>query len=262
VKIAIIGGGNMAGAIVEGLISSSFNPSDIFISDKDENKLVAFREKGIITGTNKENASVCDVIILAVKPNVYHLVLSEIKDVTRTKLVISIAAGISISYIKNILGKGAKVLRVMPNTPALVGEGMTVLSAEAPLTEDEIKIGVDIFSSFSKVTLMNESLMDTVVGVSGSSPAYVFMLIEAMADAAVLGGIPKQDAILMAAQSVLGSAKMVLETGKHPAELRDMVCSPGGTTIEAVRYLEKAGFRSSIIEAMDKCSLKSKELQK
>jgi pyrroline-5-carboxylate reductase len=148
----------------------------------------------------------------------------------------------------------------MPNTPALVGEGMAALSPNANVTEDEAKNILNIFQSFGKAEIVPEYLMDTVTAVSGSSPAYVFMFIEAMADAAVMGGMPRNQAYTFAAQSVLGSAKMVLETGKHPGELKDMVCSPAGTTIDAVGVLEEEGFRSGVIKAMTACIEKSKKL--
>ena len=153
-----------------------------------------------------------------------------------------------------------KLVRTMPNTPALVGMGMTAMCPNDQMTKEEIDYVRSLLESFGKVEIVSEKLMDVVVSTSGSSPAYVFMLIEAMADAAVAGGMPRQQAYLFAAQAVLGSAQMVLETGKHPGELKDMVCSPGGTTIEAVRVLEKRGFRSAVMEAMKVCEEKSKTM--
>ena len=157
-------------------------------------------------------------------------------------------------------GKDVKIVRTMPNTPAMVGEGMTAVCPNEHLTEDEIAYVKSLLESFSRAEIVPERLMDVVTAVSGSSPAYVFMLIEAMADAAVSGGMPRKQAYQFAAQAVLGSAKMVLDTGKHPGELKDMVCSPAGTTIEAVRTLEELGFRSSIIEAMKVCEEMSRSL--
>ena len=148
----------------------------------------------------------------------------------------------------------------MPNTPALVGEGVTGVCKNPLITEEEFSYVMSLLGSFGMAEAISENLMDVCVAVSGSSPAYVFMLIEAMADAAVADGMPRDKAYKFAAQAVLGSAKMVLETGKHPGELKDMVCSPGGTTIEAVRVLEDKGFRSSIIEAMKACTAKAKGL--
>ena len=150
----------------------------------------------------------------------------------------------------------------MPNTPALVGEGMAALTINENVSKEEADIVLNVFNSFGKGEIVPENLMDAVTAVSGSSPAYVFMMIEAMADAAVIGGMPRSQAYTFAAQAVMGSARMVLETGKHPGELKDMVCSPAGTTIDAVASLEKNGFRSSMIEAMVSCMNKSKELGK
>lgn len=155
-----------------------------------------------------------------------------------------------------------KIVRTMPNTPALVGEGITGVCKNELVTEEELSYICKIFSGFGKAEVLSEKLMDVVVSVSGSSPAYVFLFIEAMADAAVADGMPRAQAYKFAAQAVYGSAKMVLETGKHPGELKDMVCSPGGTTIEAVRVLEEKGFRSSVIEAMKACVKVAKELGK
>ena len=176
------------------------------------------------------------------------------------KLVISIAAGQTIANIEKLFGKTIKLVRSMPNTPALVLEGAAGVCYNDHVTEDDKKTVMEIFSSFGVANEVSESMIDTVIGVSGSSPAYVFMFIEAMADAAVADGMPRAQAYEMAAQSVLGSAKMVLETGKHPGELKDMVCSPAGTTIEAVRVLEEKGFRSAVIEAMKACVKKAKEM--
>ena len=164
--------------------------------------------------------------------------------------------------LQELFGKPVKIVRTMPNTPALVGEGITGVCKNELVTEEELSYICKIFSGFGKAEVLSEKLMDVVVSVSGSSPAYVFLFIEAMADAAVADGMPRAQAYKFAAQAVYGSAKMVLETGKHPGELKDMVCSPGGTTIEAVRVLEEKGFRSSVIEAMKACVKVAKELGK
>ena len=180
--------------------------------------------------------------------------ITQIKDHHRAdQLIITIAPGKTLSWLAEKFGKDVKIVRTMPNTPALVGEGMTGATPNEFVTEAELKYVCEILSGFSKVEVISEKLMDTVVAVSGSSPAYVFMFIEAMADAAVEQGMPRAQAYKFAAQAVMGSAKMVLETGKHPGELKDMVCSPAGTTIKAVRVLEKEGLRSAVIEAMDAC---------
>ena len=176
------------------------------------------------------------------------------------KLVVSIAAGISLDIIESFLGKDKRIIRVMPNTPALVGEGMAGLSPNELVSDEEAELVKKLFESFGKAEIVPEKLQDAVCGISGSSPAYVFMFIEAMADGAVAEGMPRAQAYKFAAQAVLGSAKMVLETGKHPGELKDAVCSPGGTTIEAVAALEQAGFRSAVIDAERICIDKSRSL--
>ena len=181
-------------------------------------------------------------------------VIPEIKDeVNADALVISIAAGKTMMQIEQAFGRKLKLVRCMPNTPAMVGEGCSGVCRNELVSDEEMEICMKLLSSFGIAEEIPEKLIDAVGAVSGSSPAYVFMFIEAMADAAVAGGMPRQQAYKFAAQAVLGSAKMVLETGKHPGELKDMVCSPAGTTIQAVRVLEEKGMRSAVIEAMMKC---------
>ena len=175
-------------------------------------------------------------------------------------MIVSIAAGKTIAAIEDSFGKPVKLVRAMPNTPALVGESMSALCVNQNVTPEELKEVQALFNSFGKSEVISESLMDAVIGVSGSSPAYVYMFIEAMADAAVADGMPRAQAYKFAAQSVYGSAKMVLETGKHPGELKDAVCSPAGTTIEAVAALEAGGFRNTVISAQRACSQKSRDM--
>ncbi|HPD01708.1 MAG TPA: pyrroline-5-carboxylate reductase, partial [Acetivibrio sp.] len=177
------------------------------------------------------------------------------------KILVSVAVGIPIKFYQGIVGADKRIVRTMPNTPALVGEGMTLMCWEN-VSDDEGKTVREIFECFGKVEYLDEKLMSEVTALTSSSPAYVFMFIEAMADAAVLSGIPRNLAYKLAAQAVLGSAKMVLETGKHPGELKDMVCSPAGTTIEAVSSLEKNRFRYAVIEAMNECTRKALEIGK
>ena len=262
-KIGFIGGGNMGGAIIGGIVNNGIAaPSDIIVSDANKTSIEKMQSLyGIEAAKNNGEAANSDILFLCVKPNVLYSVIDEIKDIDfDNTVIISIAAGQSIEAIENAFGKEIKLIRVMPNTPALVGEGMSALSPNKNVTESELAQAVELFSSFGKAEVVPEKLMDTVTAVSGSSPAYVFMFIEAMADAAVMGGMPRQQAYTFAAQSVLGSAKMVLETGKHPGELKDMVCSPAGTTIEAVAVLEDMGLRAAVIEAMRSCMEKSKEM--
>ncbi len=263
-KIGFIGSGNMGSAMIKGIISSNLVSSkDIYVSDIDESKLKIIKEElGVnVTTKSKELVSKVDIIVLSVKPNIYSIVLNEIKnEIKDDMLVITIAAGINIEFVENIIGNDKKVIRTMPNTPALVNEGMAAICPNKNISEDELKLVVSIFESFGKAEVLKEYLIDSVIAVSGSSPAYVFKFIEAMADGAVLGGMPRDKAYKFAAQAVLGSAKMVLETGMHPAELKDMVCSPGGTTIEAIASLEKNKFSGTVIEAMEKCMDKSRNM--
>ncbi|SHJ79835.1 pyrroline-5-carboxylate reductase [Tepidibacter formicigenes] len=262
--VGFIGCGNMAKAMIGGIVKSGLvKPENIIVSDRYKDSLdFVFNEYGVkTTKDNKEVAKTAHIIVLSVKPNIYDLVISEIKDiVSNDVIIVTIAAGKSIKNVEDAFGKDTKIIRTMPNTPALVGEGMTAISPNEKISQEEIKDIIKIFESFGKIEIIDEKLMNAFVSTSGSSPAYVFMFIEAMADAAVLDGMPRNKAYKMAAQSVLGAAKMVLETGKHPGELKDMVCSPGGTTIEAVASLEEDGFRSSIIKAMRKCAQKSKTM--
>lgn len=249
----------MGGIIKEGIIS----PDEIIGSDVFE----AGREKvktmyGIhVTADNIEAAEKADTLFLSVKPQFYASVISEIKDSVReNQLIITIAPGKTLAWLEEQFGKKLKIVRTMPNTPAMVGEGMTAVCPNDSVTKEELDYALQILGAFGKTEVVPEHLIDAVVSTSGSSPAYVFMMIEAMADAAVADGMPRAQAYKFAAQAVYGSAKMVLETGKHPGELKDMVCSPGGTTIEAVRVLEEKGFRSALIEAMKACAEVSRNL--
>ncbi len=262
-KLGVIGCGNMGSAIVKGILKKGiFAPGDMILTDKNNELLNSLKEE-LKTETEAENADVAkkaDVILLAVKPQFVDSVLADIKDsLDDKKLILSIVAGKSVAYLTERLGD-VKIVRAMPNTPALVLCGATGVTFSEKVTDDDKKIAMDIFESFSVVKEVPENLMNTVTGLSGSSPAYVFMFIEAMADAAVADGMPRDAAYEMAAATVMGSAKLMLETGKHPGELKDMVCSPGGTTIEAVRVLEEKGFRSAVIECMKACVKKAGEL--
>lgn len=264
--IGFIGGGNMATAMIGGIIRSGLTDSaHVIAADKSADAVSRLKESfGIQTTTeNIEISSNADILFLAVKPNILKDVILEIRDYIKTDaLIISIAAGQSIDTIQQLFAKEIRLIRAMPNTPAFVGASMSALSPNASVSAEDIALACQLFNSFGECEVVAESLMDAVVGVSGSSPAYVYMFIEAMADAAVADGMPRAQAYKFAAQSVLGSAKMVLETGKHPGELKDMVCSPAGTTIEAVAELEKAGFRNAVIQAQRICSKKSSDMGK
>lgn len=263
-KLGIIGFGNMAEAILGGILSNGFiAKEDVTASGKDEAMLAKASEKyGInVNDDNKKVVEWADVILLSVKPQIMPAVISEIKDVcSQDKLIISIAAGKSKQWIEDQFGCSHKIVRCMPNTPALVGEGCTGICFSNSVTDEEKEYALKLFNCVGKAQEVPEKLMDVVVGVSGSAPAYVFMFIEAMADAAVEAGMPRKQAYEFAGQAVLGSAKLLLETGKHPGELKDMVCSPAGTTIAAVRVLEEKGMRAAVMDAVIKCIERSKEL--
>ena len=238
---------------------------EVIVSNPREEKTAKLKDEfGIITTTdNKEVAKQSDILVLSVKPQVYPAVIKEIRDeVSSEQIIVTIAAGVSMEAAERQFGKEVKIVRVMPNTPALVGEGMSGLCCNEYVTEEEFDLVHKIFESFGKAEKITENLMDAVVGVSGSGPAYVYMFIEAMADAAVAQGLPRKQAYTFAAQTLLGSAKMVLETGQHPGELKDAVCSPAGTTIEAVNVLEKKGMRSAVIEAVTAAAKKNHQLGK
>lgn len=263
-KIGFIGCGNMGSSMVGGLIKSGFLKSeDIIVSTKTEasSKKISDEFKVTTTLDSKLVARESETIILAVKPYMYKSMVEEIKsELTDDKLIITIAAGISINNMEEWLGDDCKIIRTMPNTPALVGQAMSAVCTNKNVSKEELQYCINIFESFGECTELEEKYFDGFTAVAGSSPAYVFMFIEAMADGAVKLGIPRSKAYKMAAQSVLGSAKMVLDTGKHPGELKDMVCSPAGTTIDAVVELERLGFRNSVIQAMDKCAERSKNM--
>ena len=254
-KLGFIGTGNMAGAIMGGIIKKGIiAPEEIIGSDiMEAGRERAKKEHGIhVTADNIEVTQKAEVLVLSVKPQFYAQTIAEIKDAVREdQLIITIAPGKTLAWLEEQFGKKVKIVRTMPNTPALVGEGMTAACPNDAVTVEEKNYALELLSSFGKVEIVPEHLIDAVVAVSGSSPAYIFMMIEAM---------PRPQAYQFAAQAVLGSAKMVLETGKHPGELKDMVCSPAGTTIEAVRVLEKFGLRSAVIEAEKVCADMSRNM--
>lgn len=263
-KIGFIGLGNMAKAMIGGMLKQGIAaPQDIIGSAKTQASLeAAEKEFGIRAASdNKQTAAEADVLILAVKPVFFPEIIEEIKSVvTEEKLVISIAAGKTIEWIKEEFKRPIRLIRCMPNTPALVGEGCTAVCADGAVRQEEIEFCMKLMGSFGKAIAIPERLMDAAGAVGGSSPAYVFMFIEAMADGGVAAGMPRKQAYEFAAQAVLGSAKLVLESGLHPGELKDMVCSPGGTTIEGVRVLEDKGMRSAVMEAIAACVEKSGKL--
>ncbi|MDE6209074.1 MAG: pyrroline-5-carboxylate reductase [Lachnospiraceae bacterium] len=255
-KIGFIGMGNMGYAMLSGCLKQ-FQAEEILFTDVNTERMsnVTLSTKVRHVDSNAELANNVKYIVLAIKPQYFSSVLKNIENVvTKDHVIISIAPGISREDIKDSLGYDARVVRAMPNTPALLGEGMTGVCYDSTLfTYEEKEVIASIFKSFGKFRIIEERLMSAVTCASGSSPAYVYMFIEAMADGVVKHGLPRDVAYEMVAQTVAGAAKMVLETGKHPGELKDMVCSPGGTTIAGVAALEEEGFRNSIIKACDAC---------
>ncbi len=263
--IGFIGVGNMGYAMLKGALKSYGNENIIFSSvDQERNERVAIETGAKCLPNNIDLVKNSKYIVLAIKPQVYDVVLNEIKDyITEDHVIISIAPGITTEDVAVRIGGKVKVARAMPNTPALVNEGMSgVCFGTVPMSELEKATVIDFFRSFGKCEVVDEKLMNAVVCASGSSPAYVYMFIEALADGAVKYGIPRDKAYAFAAQTVLGAAKMVLETGEHPGKLKDNVCSPGGTTIVAVAALEEHGFRNAIIKATDLCYEKTVGLKK
>ena len=263
-KIAFLGCGNMATAMIGGILASGMAvPENIMATARTKETLQkAAGSFGILTTQdNREASAFADIIFLSVKPQFYETVIQEIAaEITDEKMVVTVAPGLTLERLEAAFGKNVKLIRTMPNTPALVREGMTGVCANSYVNSDELKTVCSLLETFGKVEIVPEKLLDVVGALSGSSPAFVFMLIEAMADAAVADGMPRAQAYKFAGQAVMGSAKLLLETGKHPGELKDMVCSPGGTTIEGVRTLEDKGYRSAMFEALKACVRRSREL--
>lgn len=263
-KIGFIGCGNMGKAMLGALVNShNIKKEDIIVSTKSESsaKNISLEFEVETTIANVEVAKKSDILFLAVKPYLFKEVIDEIKDIISDEtIIISIAAGVTIEQIEEWFGKRVKVVRTMPNTPALVGEGMSAICPNKNITLDELNYVGNLYNLFGKYEVIEEKDFHAFIALCGSSPAYVFMFIEAMADAGVKLGLPRKKAYKLVEQSILGSAKLALETGKHPGELKDSVCSPGGTTIEAVIELEKNGFRNTVISAVEKCAEKSKNM--
>ena len=265
-KIAIIGGGKMGEVIASGIISASLaQPGSVIITDIVPERLAHLKAKYSVSTLedNRKAVREADMVILAVKPQGIGDVLKEIAAVIdRRKLIISIAAGISIGFIAERLKKGVPIVRVMPNTPALVREGAAALAAGENASGAHLAMARAIFDALGVTVIVKEDLMDAVTGLSGSGPAYAFIIIDALSDGGVLMGLPRDVATKLAAQTLLGSAKLYLDSLKHPGELRDMVTSPGGTTISGIHALERGGLRSALLHAVEAATLRSKELGK
>jgi len=263
-KTAIIGGGNMGEALLKGLIASGADPARFVVSDPTESRRrhLADTHGVATTASNADAVREADIVVFAVKPGQLPEVIGEVRDLLESSrpLIVSVAAGVSIAAILSFTGSSARVIRVMPNTPALVGEGMSVLSAGGSASRDDLSRVMEMFSGIGRAIVLDERLMDAVTGLSGSGPAYVFLFIEALADGGVRNGIPREQALLLARQTVLGAAKLADSTGEHPGVLKDRVASPGGTTIEGIAALEQAGFRNAVIHAVTAATRKSREL--
>ena len=265
-KIAFLGGGNMAEALIKGLLAAGAAKADqIFVTDISSDRLEYLKKTYgiIIQKNNRETVEQSGIILLCVKPQVIDRVLEEIAPVADTsKLVISIAAGITIGRMERVLTGKPRVIRVMPNTPALVLAGAAGLAGGKNATGDDLALAQSIFNSVGRSFVVDEKLMDAVTGLSGSGPAYVFEIIDALSDAGVKAGLPRELALELAAQTVYGAAKMVLETKEQPGRLRDMVTSPGGTTIEGLHALEKGKLRATLMNAVEAATARSRELGK
>jgi len=260
-KIGFIGTGNIATAMIKSIISKQLiNPLNVFVSDADTSKMTNLKAEIGVNAlvNNRQLIMEAKIVFLTIKPNVYETVLEEISDLlSKDHVLVSVAAGITTELIKIKTRNICKIVRTMPNIACLVGEGMTALCNNHGLDDAQLYNIKHILSAFGKVEEVDERLLDAVTAVSGSSPAFVFMFIEALADGGVLMGIPREQAYRLAAQSVLGSAKLFMESNKHPAELKDMVCTPGGTTIQGIHSLELNGFRGVVMDAIQVTTLKS-----
>lgn len=262
-KLCVIGLGKMGSALVSGILEAGFLPADRItgcdpvVEDHEYNPEYG----GIKTSKdNRRGAVAADTILIAVKPQVINKVLREIRDLAAGKLVISIAAGINNTELEKVFLPSTRTIRVMPNIPVMVQAGISAYAAGQRATPEDIRVVKGMFSAVGEVVRVEESLMDAVTGLSGSGPAFLYLIIEALADAGVYNGLSRELALKLAAQTVLGSARMVLETGKHPGELKDMVTSPAGTTIKGFEVLERRGLRGILFEAVKTATRRSREL--
>lgn len=267
-KLGFIGGGNMAEAMIKGLISASFVESkNIFVSDVVPERLEFLHSKYKVKtlADNRELVEKSDILILAVKPQVVKKVMENVRDlIDAKKLLVSVAAGVPIATIHAVLKAGQdrkyNIVRTMPNTPALVQEGVTAIAAGVNVSKVDIQIAHRLFEAVGKTVDVDEVHLDAVTGLSGSGPAYIFMIIEALSDAGVKMGLSREVANTLTIQTVLGSAKLAGESKKHPGELKDMVTSPGGTTISGLHTLEAGGLRTTMMDAVEAATKRSQEL--
>jgi pyrroline-5-carboxylate reductase len=266
-KIGLIGTGSMANALIDGLLRSGATKAEnIICSDANERQLETAQKKFNVATTtdNIEVINKADIIIYAIKPQIMASVLKETAaHLDMSKLIISIAAGVPLAAIESLLKKDLRLIRVMPNVAVAVREGATAIAAGDHATQEDVKLAMMIFNSVGKSIFLKENyLMDAVTGLSGSGPAYIFMIVDALADAGVKAGLSRKDALLLASQTVLGAAKLLLETEAHPGQLKDSVTSPGGTSIVGIHTLEQGGLRNTLINAVEAATNRSKDLGK
>jgi pyrroline-5-carboxylate reductase len=263
-KIGVIGTGNMGEALISGLLHSrSSTPENIICSDIRKDKLKMVKESyGVLTSGNNLNVvSASEIVVYAVKPQIMASVLRETAtSLDMSKLIISIAAGVPLSAIESCLNKDLRLVRVMPNIPASVKEGAAAIAPGKHALKDDLKVAKAIFDSVGKSVIIEEELMDAITGLSGSWPAYLFLIVEALADAGVKMGLSREDALLLSTQTVLGAAKLLMETNEHPGKLKDRVTSPGGTAIAGLHTLEEGGLRTTLINAVEAATKRSREL--
>jgi pyrroline-5-carboxylate reductase len=261
-KIGVIGAGNMGAALIRGWLNAGLaKPKEIFLADAAPERLqVLHRDFGVQAVDNREVAAQADIVLLAVKPQVIPEVLAEISpQVDASRLVISIAAGVPLSLLADML-PAARLMRVMPNTPTLVQAGMAAIAKGPRADAADLALTCQLFDAVGRSVVVEEKLLDAVTGLSGSGPAYVFVFLEALADGGVKMGLPRQTALLLAAQTILGAASLFLETGEHPGSLKDMVTSPGGTTIAGLHVLEQGGLRGLAMSAVEAAAKRSSAL--
>ncbi|GMU63120.1 MAG: pyrroline-5-carboxylate reductase [Myxococcaceae bacterium] len=262
-SITFLGGGNMASAIIRGLLRAGTPPERITATVRRGEKKIELEQAFGIRALSDNLAAARDaeIVVLSVKPQAFDKLLTAIAPaIDARKLVISVAAGVPIAALERRLGAGARIVRAMPNTPCLVGLGATALSGGEHATAEDLKLAQAIFDSTGITTTVDEALLDAVTGLSGSGPAYIFLIIEALSDAGVKVGLSRHVALKLAAQTVLGSARLLLETGQHPGHLKDQVTSPGGTAIAGLHTLEAGGLRTTLIDAVEAATRRAKEL--
>ncbi len=262
--VAFLGAGNMAGALVKGLLAArALSPERVICTDVRSARLEELHARyGVRTSSsNEEAAREADVIVLSTKPQVFDRLLADVaRGVRPDALVVSIAAGIAIASIEAMLPIGTRVVRTMPNTAVLVDAGATAIAAGGAAKAEDVALVASLFDHVGATVVLDESQLDAVTGLSGSGPAYIFLIIEALADAGVKVGLHRDAALQLAAQTLLGSAKLLLETGEHPGKLKDMVTSPGGTAIAGLHTLEAGGLRTTLIDAVEVATARAKEL--